>query len=194
MLRGRAFLHSDTRSKAWRVGQAVQPGFPSFVSQLYFVQTTLSRLWIDPFLRSFRSRSLGRGDRIPSPRPPFFLCRLVSNPLSNLEIENRSGNPSRVARSVFIVFRKDYADRPCRELVSTGNSVNEVVSGFFPKLMRPQRSQRPQREKIRWWATLTSRAKNCHCERSEAISPISRLLRRKAPRNDSFPLVGLRCI
>jgi len=34
----------------------------------------------------------------------------------------------------------------------------------------------------------------CHCERSEAISPISRLLRRKAPRNDSFPLVGLRCI
>jgi len=34
----------------------------------------------------------------------------------------------------------------------------------------------------------------CHCERSEAISPISRLLRRKAPRNDSFQLVGLRCI
>ena len=32
----------------------------------------------------------------------------------------------------------------------------------------------------------------CHCERSEAISPISRLLRRKAPRNDSFPLLGLR--
>ena len=34
-----------------------------------------------------------------------------------------------------------------------------------------------------WWATLTSRAKNCHCERSEAIASFTLRLLRFA-RND----------
>jgi len=34
-----------------------------------------------------------------------------------------------------------------------------------------------------WWATLTSRAKNCHCERSEAIASFTLRLLRYA-RND----------
>ena len=37
-----------------------------------------------------------------------------------------------------------------------------------------------------WWATLTSRAKNCHCERSEAIASFTLRLLRYARNGISF--------